>query len=337
MARTKRVQRGLAIPLIQPNTRNRRKLYHRKVITITAEDSPNVRRGMLEKQHGLEPSNKTILPGVITWAEYQNRLKTWDEIRKTIGLWAKFHKGKRLLLFPPDWLDNSHRLHEQLVKAGIKRVAKALGIDPAEGGDKTSMSVVDEYGLIEQVSKQTPDTNVIPYEAIDFMKQYNVPPNRVLFDRGGGGTQHADRMRAMGYPVRTVGFGETISLEPRHGMILVEEKKDIKESRYSYINKRGQMYGEASQRLDPSNDESGYGGYAIPEEYYELRRQLAPLERLYDAEGRLWLPPKSKKNKDSKIKTLQEILGCSPDEADSFVLAIHAMEHEETEMTAGML
>ena len=69
-------------------------------------------------------------------------------------------------------------------------------------------------------------------------------------------------------------------------------------------------------------DDTTGAGYALPEHFTELRRQLAPIPLRYDSEGRLILPPKHKTDgSDSKIETMVDLIGCSPDEADALVLA----------------
>lgn len=78
------------------------------------------------------------------------------------------------------------------------------------------------------------------------------------------------------------------------------------------------MYHLLALLLDPAQNPEGFG---LPEEYYELRRQLAVFPLRYDGEGRLWLPPKNKKKPDSDEECLVELLGCSPDEADAVVLS----------------
>lgn len=301
--------------------------YYRKVIHICAEDSPNVRLGLLQERQGTRPTHELLTPGVLSYDDYKKRRATWDKVRQCIGLDGRFYKGSELLLFPKDWLDLSHELWTGLRHK--KRVATGIGIDPAEGGDRTAMAAVDEYGLIELISKKTPDTNKVATEAVAFIKYHNVSPDRVCFDRGGGGKEHADRLRAMGYPVRTVAFGEAISLDPRRGLYPTETRRDTKEERYTYVNRRAQMYGDMSELFDPSIGP----GFALPDgfegpQYAELRRQLAPLPKLYDGESRLYLPPKNKKNPDSKEITLKDMLGCSPDEADAVALACHARLHK---------
>jgi len=90
---------------------------------------------------------------------------------------------------------------------------------------------------------------------------------------------------------------------------------DEKEDRTIYENRRAEIYGLIRELIDPSND-----GFGIPAEHFELRRQLAPIPLTY-REGKLYLLPKDKKNKDSKEMTLKDLLGCSPDQGDSFGLA----------------
>lgn len=310
--------------------------YYRKVIHICAEDSPNVRLGLLQERQGTHPTNEMLVPGVISYYEYKKRRATWDKVRQCIGLDGKFYKGSELLLYPKDWLDYGHELWRNL--RGRPRRATAIGIDPAEGGDRTAMAATDEHGLVELVSKHTPDTNQIVVEAIAFIKYHGVSPENVCFDRGGGGKEHADRMRAMGYPVRTVAFGESISLDPKRGLYPTETRRDVKEERYTYLNRRAQMYGDLSELFDPSIGP----GFALPDvfegpQYAELRRQLAPIPKLYDGESRLYLPPKNKKNPDSKEITLRDMLGCSPDEADAVVLSCHARLHRGRVVTAGVV
>jgi hypothetical protein len=151
--------------------------FFRKVIRIRGHDSPNVRLALMQQAAGLKPTGEVIVPGVLPWDEYRKRMATWDKVNICVGIDAQFWKGSSLLLFPPDWLNHSESLALQL--RGQKRQAKAIGIDPAEGGDKTAMAAIDEYGLVELVSKQTPDTSVITGEALAFMRKHNVPPDKV--------------------------------------------------------------------------------------------------------------------------------------------------------------
>lgn len=293
--------------------------YYRKVMRIRAEDSPNVRYALAQIAAGLEPTGEVLLPGVLPWNDYVKRRATWDAIRQCIGLDAQFYEGSEVLLYPPEWLNRAEKLAEKHKDRTIN--ALSLGIDPAEGGDKTCYCVIDEYGLVELISTSTPDTSVITGDTIALIKRYKIPHHRVLFDRGGGGKEHADRLRQQGYNVGTIAFGESVTPPIKRGITGLADKIDQKEDRYTYKNRRAEMYGMLRNLLDPSNEK----GFAIPSSYTELRRQMAPIPLTYDPEGRLEILPKAKRDseKNSSKRTLTEILGCSPDQLDSLVLAVY--------------
>lgn len=283
---------------------------------------------MAEKTQGKEPSNTIIIPGVLPYQDYKKRRATWDPIRQKIGLDAEFHSGTDVLLFPSEWLNRAQLIHETIYHSGINRVAKAIGIDPAEGGDKTVMVVIDELGIIDLISKKTPNTSVITAEAIALMNRYDVQPEKVCFDRGGGGKEHADRLRTQGYKVSTVAFGEAVTTPSRKGTVSAGNRYDSVERKYTYKNRRAEMYGMLHMLLDPSLNETGFG---LPlNTYPELRKQLAPIPLTYDEEGRLELLPKRKKNSKTLLegksnKSLTDLIGNSPDEADALVLAVYAL------------
>lgn len=317
----------------------------RKVIHMSAECSPNVRYARAEIEAGRVPSNKVLVKGVLTWSEYNVRLATWDPVRQKIGLEGLFWEGANLLMFPPDWLTHSEQLAQSL--KGRMRFAKGIGIDPGEGSANTAYCAVDELGVVELMSLKTPNTNVIPSQAINFWRRHNVSPEKVCFDIGGGGKQHVDRLRDMGYPVKTVAFGQPL-LPPIHKrMTRTDERIEQREEKSTYTNWRAYTYHILRSLIDPFNNREVsadrgsrtlvFAGFAIPAEYTQLRHQLAPIPMTLDEEGRYYLLPKSKKNPNSKERTLTELIGHSPDEADALVLAIHAMLHEKSTVKAGAL
>lgn len=299
--------------------------YFRKVIKIRADDSPNVRKAMQEIAEGKEPSPSTV-PGVLTYPEYRKRRLMWDKVRQCIGLDAEFYEGADALLYPPEWLNLAEHRAEAKRLTGTLRLARAIGVDPAEGGDKTAMSAVDEFGLIEQVAKPTPNTAIIGREIMAFAYKHRCPPHAVILDRGGGGKQIADQLRLQNFKVRTLPFGTPIVSEPRRrSKVRFDEKVEQKEGSYAYTDRRAEMYGITSSLLDP-HIEHGAPRIGIPAEYVELRRQMSLIPKTYDEKGRLYILPKRKKRKNRPEEpTLEEILGCSPDELDSFVLGIWGM------------
>jgi len=297
---------------------------HRKIIHICGEDSPNVKRGLLEKKNGLPPSNKVVIPGVLPWEDYSLRRETWDPARQCVGIDGKFWNGADELLFPPQNLDKAERLHSMYIRNDSyprNRIIKGVGVDSAAGGDDTSFTLVDEWGIIDKIEEKTPDTSRIEDIAVKLIVRYGIDPRRFLFDAGGGGKQIADRLRKRRFRVRLVGFGEAVTLNMKRGMHEYSEREGIREERYVYKDKRAELYGVASILLDVTEKST----FAIPGKYVELRRQLSLIPRIYDSEGRLEMLPKYVKKKTADTTDLITLIGRSPDEADSFVLAVYCM------------
>lgn len=303
--------------------------FYRRVIRVKATDSPNVRFGLAQLKAGQTPTDEMLVPGLLSYGQYVHRRATWDKVRQSVGLDGEFWEGSELLLFPPDWLNEAEQRARDLPRL---RVARAGGCDPAEGGDKTALAAVDEYGLIDLISLKTPNTNDVIALTISFMEKWQIPPERFCFDRGGGGKQHVDRLRAIERGnekpyrhVRTVAFGESPSLPIKYGKYAVPSRKDAQEDKSAYKSLRVQMYHELSQAMDP-----GLPGvrFAIPERYEELRRQLCVFPKRTDGDGKYILPPKQNPNDPDDVDTLIAMIGHSPDEADAVVLAYHAMTHD---------
>jgi hypothetical protein len=327
--------------------------FYRKVIRITATDSPNVVLGLEQQRRGLTPTNDVIVPGVLTWEEYQRRRITWDPIRQCIGLDAQFYEGAEVLMYPPLWLNRAEYIAQVL--EGRSRQARGIGIDTGEGTSDTAMSCVDEFGLIELLSHKSKDTSGVCGESIAFIMKHRVPAGSVYIDRGGGGIWLAGQLRTKGFNVETIGFGDGLNLEPKRGLRLLEEKKEIREERYAYYNRRSEMYGLVRLLLDPANEvnpytDAGYKitGWGLPARYTRLRHELAPIPLTYDNEGRLKLLPKHKVSKigedpatayrNSQMKdSLVGLIGWSPDQADSLALAVYAMFHKVKRVVAGAI
>jgi hypothetical protein len=280
-----------------------------------------------------------LVNGVKSYEEYAKNRLMMDIVEQTVCLDAEFYEGAANLMFPQDWLNRSHQYNETLPSANPTiRKGKAIGCDPAEGGDKSSWCVIDDKGILELLSIKTPDTSIIPKQTIALMQKWGVHSEMVLFDRGGGGKQHADNLRAMGYKVRTVGFGEPVNPERKRGTTILPVKIEQDEERYTYKNRRAEMYHSIRLAIDPSEATQ----FGIPRDMTAIRKQLAPIPLDYDNEGRIVLPPKNKppkttEGKESKVITLIDLIGHSPDEADSFALAMYGLTNKKKKPTAGAL
>lgn len=290
--------------------------------------------GLAQTRAGLTPTNEVLVPGVLTYKEYLKRRKMWDKVRQCIGLDAQFFEGGELLLFPPEWLNAAEKYELSRPKPNNKLFPRFLGVDTAEGGDDTAWVVGDEHGVLDVESYPTADTSVIAGRTRTIMRKWVVPPENVYFDRGGGGKFVADQLRAHhSEDIRTISFGDGVSEDleesrDRRG------KHDMSEQRSVYKNMRAQLYGEASQLFDPTPlnieiDDSALKvkphAFALPPKFAELRRQLAPMPRSYDGEGRQYLIPKNKPTPTYKGPTIRDLIGRSPDQADAFVLMCHGI------------
>jgi hypothetical protein len=309
--------------------------YHRRVIRIRAEDSPNVRLGLAQERRGKMPTNEMLVQGVKPYNRYLQERESWDEHQLCVSHGGDFYEGSEIKLYPAEHRKLAHEVARELVRRhGPKRRGKTLGIDPGEGSANTTWTVADDLGLIKQIQRKTKDTSKIIDITVDIAREFGVKADNILFDRGGGGKQLADVMRSLGYPVRTVGFGEAVTPDKRRGLTPLETRKLQDEERFSYVNRRAEMYGLLSRAIDP-----GEGAvYGIPEEMSDLVDQLKVIPKLYE-NGKLWLPPKHKTNKteNSNMKTMTELVGHSPDEADSAVLAYYGIIHKSTRAKARVL
>lgn len=308
--------------------------YLRRVIRVRAEDSPNVQLALLQQAKGKTPTGDLVLPGVIDWELYSYRRKAWDAKRQAIGLDGEFYEGSELKLYPSEWIRHAEALADTLPH---HRQVKAIGVDPAEGGDSSCWALIDELGLIELISMKTPDTTVVANKTIALINEHRVDPELVIFDQGGGGGVHADRLRSQGYNVKKVSFGESTTADPVRYLKPFETRLDDRRERHTYKNRRAQMYHLLRQRIDPNRVEGK--PFAIPARYTELIRQMSVIPLDYDEEGRIYVIPKRRNSgvQSSIRPTLEELLGRSPDELDSLVLATYAIRPEAGGVKVGAL
>ena len=318
--------------------------YDVKIIKVPANMSPNIQLALEEEKLGKEPSRRIIVPGCMDIDDYRFRCKTYDPVKKAAGIDAEFYEGEEIKMFPQPWLAISQEMARELDSplSEVKRFGerRTMGIDTAEGGDDTVWTIIDKYGVIKQVSMKTRKTSMIKGKTLALMKEYDVKEQDVLFDRGGGGKEHVDYLREQGYEVECVGFGESPSSPEQFiaGWNDPDDRKDLYEQRYAYKNKRAQLYGTLREMLNPERVLiEGVKCFAIPAVYTELLRQLQPIPLMYDGEGRMILPPKDNPSPTYKGPTIKKMIGRSPDQSDSLVLAIFALIFVPTELIVGGL
>jgi hypothetical protein len=321
---------------------------YRKVFRITGEQSPNVRLALAQTARGERPTGEVLVPGLLEYQEYLIRRKMWSEQLQTVGLDARWYEGKGEKLYPKEWLDRAAEVAKSL--EGKSRRVEAVGIDVSEGGDDVVWTAVDSLGIIEQgymdlwhgegkKSGRQSDTSVIPDQTIGLINRFRVPAEKIYMDLGGGGKQHVDVLREKrGYDVRGIAFGGAPRLPMTWGRTAFQDKFDIDEQRRVYKNARAEMYGELRHLLDPSLNPDGFG---IPLKLQELRRQMKPIRLDYNEHGVMFVIPKRRPapagRTQSTVQTLETLLGCSPDELDSLVLATFALVEKQTEIYVGAL
>lgn len=297
----------------------------RKVIHIDGEDSPNVRLGKKLAAKGYKGPWPLLVPGVLSYPKYLQHLQEWDAIQIHTRLHGLFYEGMESLLYPMTWLDRGQSAWLELLKIAQQRRSVAMGIDVAMGGrDDTVWTVIGHDGIIEQIVLDTPNTMEIPGRTIRLMEQYKIHPGCVAIDLGGG-KPIFDRLAELGHHILGVSFGSAAGTDAK----TPEEAANLKKA---YKNLRAEMYGVLREVLDPARNETPF---AIPNLAHELRQELAILPLQYDSEGKLYLPPKDRDAKSAhsssgKAKSIREMLGRSPDRADSLVLATYAWKRGAT-------
>ncbi len=276
----------------------------RKVVHIDGADVPNVELGRCWREAEKDGQPPLIIPGLLTYQDYLRREAEWDEVQRTTRLYGRFYEGDLVLMFPPAWLDAACDRRRWLELNAKPREAWTMGVDVAYGGrDKSCWTIVDQEGVIKQIVRDTPKTTEIGGLTIELIRKYNLFPRAVAMDAGGGGKQIADFMYERGCQVQVVNFGEAPTAPQ------------------GYRNRRAEMFAHLRERIDPDR-----GGFALPPNANELRQELAVLPLSCDSEGRLLLPPKDCSSSAAhRGPSLRQLLGRSPDRADSLALAVWAL------------
>lgn len=295
----------------------------RKVIHVSAEDTPNVQAGMYWEQ--LPKDSRTarppvIIDGLISYEDYLRRKHEMPEPERIMRLEGQFYTGDQALLFTHAALDASQKRWKTLPPVA-QRDAVAMGIDTGQGRDLTVWTIVDDDGVIAFYSDKKSRARTVVNKTVQLVEQYNIDPKNVAIDFGGGGNEIA---QFLPWRVRCVMFGESAS---QHRRVKGRQKKEQQRvTRISYKNRRAEMYGILSSAMNPELREKVF---AIPPHHVELRKELSVIPLMWDNEGKLQLPPKDQTSANAKDQlSMRSLLGGkSPDHADSLALAYFALKN----------
>lgn len=302
----------------------------RKVIHISAEDTPNVIVGHKWTEAGMEGQPPVVIEGLLAWHEYLTRKHEYDEPVAYPRLYGRFYTGAQAMLFPEEWLDRSINRAKRFLDEGIKREACAMGIDTGAGRDETVWTIIDKLGIIKQIGTKTPDTSKIIDGTIELMTEYGISPWQICIDYGGGGKQIADMMQRLGYRIHRIHFGASASKTSSTKSKNLRE--DNRVNQQAYKNKRAEMYGRLRTWLRPDREEGQFA--LLPRHAHGcgmLEEELRVVPMTFDAEGKMYVVPKDKSPTagiNSDTITLKKLLGRSPDRADSLVLALEALSNQ---------
>jgi hypothetical protein len=327
--------------------------FYRRCIEIAAVDSPNVALALWEQEHGLPVSNTVVVPGQITWAEYQYRRATFTAQQRCESLDARWYDGPEERLVPDEWLRfaNTAALTVNPRRGG----RRWMGVDPGEGGDDSAWVVVDGSGVLDVTSLKTPDTNSVYGRTCLMAREWGIAWEDVVFDYGGGGKEHVDRLRAGGFNARGVRFG-AIKREVKRAMTQFTERREVEEETAGYTNRRSAMAWDVRMLLerpapltpDVADAVAKVGGakvkqtdkppFALPLPMCdELCRQLRAVPLTWDDQGRFRLIPKNPPAvRPDDPNCFRNRIGRSPDQFDAFCLAVYGMRNPPIRAEAGV-
>ena len=165
-----------------------------------------------------------------------------------------------------------------------------IGIDLSGlGCDNNVITVVSKYRIEEQIALQVADTFQMAGVVEDLCRKYNVK-NIFIDITGSTSCGLLDVLKAKNKPVLGINFAQKPYVD-------------------RYLNARCEMYVELSNAVK--------NGMFIGSD--DIKTQLSYTTIEVNSSGKLQLVKKER---------IKELIGHSPDEADSFALAVYAMNHQ---------
>lgn len=242
-------------------------------------------------------AGKPIIPGMLL----PDTVKTWiakygrDSNFVRVKVDAKAPKQEADTLIPLEHLELALAREVPEPDADSPR---AYGQDVARfGDDNSSRCEIHGRKVLPIISVNGQDTMATAGSLLHALSE---KPGAVAIDVIGVGSGVYDKVAEEGVDAIAVNVAEK-SIE-------VDEAGKEK-----YANLRAQLWDEAAWALDPRNPEA----LQLPPGSDRLIAQLSSVKKNFDSKGRMIIEPKDK---------MKARLGESPDEADAFCLAVHALK-----------
>lgn len=260
----------------------------------------------------LRPHVDALIPGQMDFRKYSQIMSKPDEIERAWSGEGHFPpEDAELQIIPPSWLKEPCRLWTEKHDS-IHVTAFGLDLAASTDGDQTVLASggpegikalyrTRKAGLMETLSWLK---GVFSKIGIDpFEDYYPIAVDCI----GAGGDRIADLLEENG-----------ASVVRNKGSVGANDKA-------LYGNRRAELYGQLSSRLNPDADHLDV--FMMPDDS-KLKEELVAHEKVYLQDMiKFRLTPKKKllTGADSKIQSLQEILGRSPDSSDAVVLCYDAI------------
>ena len=236
----------------------------------------------------------TFRDNTYTKPEYEATLQSLPEPDRSRLLYGDFtagHEDDAYQVIPTEWVFKAIDRWKQRERPDTPMTA--LGIDPARGGDDTTV-YAPRYGnwydeLIQQPGSSTPDGQIVATEA----KRIRNGQGVVNIDVIGIGAAPYDILKAQDIPVQPIDVRESSVARDRSGQ-------------FGFTNKRAELWWAFREALDPEIGED----IALPDDR-ELVADLCSARWVEVMRG-------IQINKKDDIK---KTLGRSPDKAEAVILA----------------
>lgn len=248
---------------------------------------------------------KPIIPGQITYSKYMETMANIDPNQRAIFAEGRFPtEDLEMQVIPGTWIARHTAAWHKKLPADVF----ALDVAASKSGDRSILAVGSGAGILDLLPKQENDTMVlVGWVIATVRKRYGVDLTEsghpVAVDFGGVGKPVGQRLRELGVWVHPIFGGSAPTFD-----------------KTNYANKRAELYGELSHRLNPMGAYRDTPFPLPPKHGADLSREFNAHEKIYQSDGvKFHLIPKHKRGRT--CSSVREILnGKSPDKSDAVVM-----------------